>query len=253
MGQKVHRMEAKPTRNDSENWTREYSTYFWSSRDPFEMRFETEKTLGLLLARDEAQTERLVYSGSDNPPSIGRDVRLCFEAALPKGNWYSLQVTAWVPKSWYTVTEFQSYADKAFEHWTSNLQTAPTLGLLGGASQELYAQRIHDAVEEEARRASEKEDPLPVTALKHQILEDLRNGASFRTAHHEGGTTISFDGKAFIRSEYGEQTSSKVLSTDEETLDCIEALYDWESRKGTFPHRPPELEVWRFIQRQLTK
>ena len=212
-----------------------------------------EKTLGLLLARDEAQTEKLAYSGSANPPFIGRDVRLCFEAALPKGNWYSLQVTAWVPNTWNTETEFHNYADKAFEHWTSSLQTAPTLGLLGGASQELYTQRVHGAADEEARRASEKEDPAPVAALKHEILEDLRDGASFRTSHHEGGTTIYFDGKAFVRSEYGEQTSSKVLSTDEETLDCIEALYDWESRKDTFPQRPPELEVWRFIQRQLTK
>ena len=212
-----------------------------------------EKTLGLLLARDEAQTERLTYSGSDNPPSIGRDVRLRFEASLLKGNWYSLKVIAWVPNTWNTEVEFRSYADKAFEHWTSNLQTAPTLGLLGGASQELYTRRVHDAVDEEARRASEKEDPVPIAVLKHEILDDLRNGASFRTSHHEGGTTIYFDGKAFVRSEYGEQTSSKVLSTDEETLDCIEALYDWESRKDTFPHRPPELEVWRFIQRQLTK
>ena len=246
-------MEAKPARNDAENWTREYSTYFWSSSNPFEMRFEIEKTLRLLLARDEAQREKLAYSGSDNPPFIGRDGRLRFEAALPKGNWYSLQVTAWVPNTWNTEVEFHSHADKAFEHWTSNLQTAPTLGLLGGASQEVYTRRVHDALDEEARRASEKEDPVPIVVLKHEILDDLRNGASFRTSHHEGGTTIAFDGKVFIRSEYGEQTSSKMLSTDEETLDCIEALYDWESRKDTFPHRPPEHEVWRFIQRQLTK
>jgi hypothetical protein len=246
-------MEEKPARNDAENWTREYSTYFWSSSDPSKMRFETEKTMRLLLARDEAHTERLTYSGSDNPPFIGRNVRLRFEAALPKGNWYSLQITAWVPNTWNSETEFHSYADKAFEHWTSNLQTAPTLGLLGDASKELYTRRAQDAVDEEARRTSEKEDPAPVTALKHEILDGLRSGASFRTSHHEGGTTIYFDGKTFIRSEYGEQTSSRVLTTDEETLDCIQALYDWESRKDTFPHRPPELEAWRFIQRQLTK
>ena len=246
-------MEVKPTRSDAENWTREYSTYFWSSGNPFQTRFETEKTMGLLLARDEAKTERLTYSGSDNPPSIGRDVRLRFEAALPKGNWYSLQVTAWVPKTWNTEVEFHSYTDKAFERWTSNLQTAPTLGLLVGASQELYTQRVNDATDEEARRASEKEDSVPIAALKHEILEDLRNGTSFRTSHHEGGTTIYFDGKAFVRSEYGEQTSSRVLPTDDETLACIEELYDWDSRKDTFPHSPPELEVWRFIQRQLAK
>ena len=51
--------------------------------------------MGILLRRDPAQTTRLTYSGSDIPPFIGRNVRLRFEAALPKGNWYSLQLSAW--------------------------------------------------------------------------------------------------------------------------------------------------------------
>jgi hypothetical protein len=88
-------------------------------------------------------------------------------------------------------------------------------------------------------------------ALKQEILAALRNGRSFRTAHHEGGTSIYFDGKTFVCSEYGEVESFKTLGTDDEALDRIEQLYDWESRKGSFPHRPPELEVWGFIQRQL--
>ena len=248
----MHHMEVKPIRNNLENWVQEYSTYFWSSNDPFEVRFEIEKTIRLLLAEDDAQTGKLSYSGSDNPPFVSRDVQLRFEAALPKGNWYSLHVTAWVPRTWYTEAEFRSNADNSFGHWTHNLQTAPTLGLLGDASQELYDRLVHEAVDKEARRASEKEDPVPVAALRRQILDELRNGKSFRTSHHEGGTSIYFDGKTFVRSEHGEQESFTVLGTEEEALDAIKELYDWESRKGSFPHRPPELEVWQFIQRQLT-
>jgi hypothetical protein len=132
------------------------------------------------------------------------------------------------------------------------LQTAPTLGLLNAASQELYDQRAREAVDKEVRRASEKEDPAPVMALKKEILAELRNGKSFRTAHHEGGTYIYFDGKTFVHSTYGEEESLKALGTDDEALDCIRELYDWESRKGSYPHPPPELDVWGFIQRQLT-
>jgi hypothetical protein len=244
-------MSAKPLRNVIENWTQDYSAYFWSPNDPFEVRFGIEKTTGLLLTRDTAQTAQLTYSGSALPPHIGRDVQLRFEAALPKGNWYSLQLSAWVPRTWYTEAEFRDNADKAFGYWISKLQTAPTIGNVDAASRDLYDRLVQEAVEKEARRASEKEDPAPVLALKQGILAELRNGKSFRTAHSEGGTSISFDGKTFVRSTYGEEESFKVLGTDDEALDCIRELYDWETRKDSFPHPPPELEVWRYIQRQL--
>jgi hypothetical protein len=106
-------------------------------------------------------------------------------------------------------------------------------------------------VDKEVGRAGEKEDMAPVVVLKEEILTGLRNGMSFRTIHHEGGTTIYFDGKTFVHSTYGEEESLNVLGTDEEALACIRELYDWESRKGSFPHRPPELEVWKFIRREL--
>jgi len=244
-------MEANPVRNDKQNWTQEYSTYFCTSRDPFEVKFEMEKAIRLLLELDTAQTARLTYSGSDNPPYIGREVQLRFEAALPEGNWYSFHVAAWVPRNWYTEAEFRGYADRSFGYWIHNLQAFPTLGPVDAASQELYDKRAQEAVEKEERLASEKEDPAPVLALKQEILAALRNGMFFRTAHHEGGTRIYFDGKTFVCSVYGEVESLEVLGTEGEALDCIRELYDWESRKGSFPHRPPELEVWRFIQRQL--
>jgi len=245
-------MEANPMKSLTENWTKEYSTYFWNSKDPFEVKFEMEKTIRLLLARETGQTAKLTYSGSDNPPFIGREVQLRFEAALPDGNWYSFRVAAWVPRTWYTEAEFLGNADGSFGYWIRSLQTAPALGPLDAASQDLYDRRAREAVEMEARLASEKEDMAPVTALKQEILAALRNGMSFYTAHHEGGTRIYFDGKAFVRSEYGEVESFKVLGTDEEALERIRDLYDWESRKGSFPHRPPELEVWRFIRGQLS-
>jgi len=244
-------MASKPIREETDNWTREYSTYFWGSAHLLEVKFEIEKTTGLLLARDTTEITQLTYSGSDNPPYIGREVQLRFEAALPNGNWYSLHVSAWVPHTWYTEIEFRRNADRAWESWVRNLQTDSSLGPLDSASQELYDHRVREAVEEEERIASRKEDPAPIMALQQEILSELRKGRSFRTAHHEGGTSIYFDGKTYVCSEYGEVESLKALESENEALDRIKELYDWESRKGSFPHRPPELEVWEFIQRQL--
>jgi hypothetical protein len=244
-------MAEKSVRNKTENWTQDYSTYFWTPDSPFEVKFEIEKTMRLLLARDSTETTKLTYSGSDSPPFIGRDVQLRFEAALPGGNWYSLRVTAWVPHTWYTEAEFRRNVNPASDHWTRILHGLPEIGTLEGASQELYDKLAHDALEKEARRAAEKEDLAPAIAIKQQILSEMRNGKSFRTIHHEGGTTIYFDGKSFIRSEYGEQESNEVLGTEDEVLRDIRALYDWESRKDSFPHPPPERDVWLFIQKQM--
>ena len=244
-------MERIPSREKQENWTQDNSAYFWGSVDLLRVKFEVEKITGLLLRRDAGQAAKLTYSGSDIPPFIGRDIRLCFEAALPSGNWYSLQLSAWVPRTWYTEAEFRRNADTAFEFWTRKLQTVPSPGRLDSASRELYDRRVREAAEEESRLASLKEDPTPVSALKQEILAELRMGRSFRTAHHEGGTRIYYDGQTFICSTYGEEESLRVLGTEDEVLDCIRGLYDWDSRKESYPHRPPELDVWRFIQRQL--
>jgi hypothetical protein len=247
----VHPIEAKSLRNEAENWSKDYSTFFWTSSNPFEAKFEVEKTIRLLLTRDVAQTTQLTYSGSDNPPFIGRDVQLRFEAALPKGNWYSFKLDAWVPRTWYTEAEFLRNAVRAFGVWTHSMQTAQTLGLLDGASKELYDRRVREALQKETRQASEKEDLAPAMALRQEILAALRIGMSFRTAHHEGGTVIYFDGKNFVRSEYGETESLNVLATEDEALGSIRELYDWDSRKGSFPHPTPELDVWKFIRLQL--
>jgi hypothetical protein len=245
-------MVVEPIGKDVEHWSQDYSTYFWSSRPPFEMKFEMEKITGVLLAREAGQTAKLTYSGYDNPPFIGREIKLGFEAALPKGNWYSFRLDAWVPCTWYTEAEFRRNADQAFGYWIRNLQTAPSLGLLDSASQELYDQRVSEALTEEGRLASLKEDPAPILALKQEVLAELRKGKSFRTAHSEGGTIINFEDGTFVRSQYGETESREVLGTEDGALSSIRGLYDWESRKDSYPHRPPELEVWKFIQRQLT-
>jgi hypothetical protein len=237
--------------NSAENWTQDYSTFYWSSRDPFEEKFQMEKTLGLLLKDDPLRRAPLVYSGSDNPPFLGRDVQLRFEAALPNGNWYSLHIAAWVPRTWETETEFRTYADRSFNFWTFNLQTAPTLGALNGASQDLYDSRVKVAAEKEAIRASQREDQEPIRALKKQILDELREGKSFRTVHHEGGTYIYFDGNSYVWSTYGEEVAKRDLTSEDETLQSIRDLYDWESRKSSYPHPPPELEVWTFIHQQM--
>ena len=238
------------TRKNGENWTMDYTAFFWRSSGPYKVKWDVESAMGVLLARDEGGASRLGYSGSNRPPTLGHDVGLRFEAALPDGNWYRLSIVSWVPKTWYTEAEFRAYAERGFQHWTQVLKASPEPGPLESASRALYDSRVREAVEEE-RLANQPEDMAPVRVIQQDVLAALRNGRSFRTAHHEGGTDLGFNGKNFFRSTYGVEESLVEFSSDDEMIDCLRQFYDWDSRKGTYPHRPPELEVWEFIRGQL--
>ena len=41
------------------------------------------------------------------------------------------------------------------------------------------------------------------------------------------------------------------MRTDEEMIRFLRTHFDWESRRDTYPHKPPELDVWKYIERQL--
>ena len=183
---------------------------------------------------------------------MGYRLQLRLETAYPEGNWYSLTVIAWVPRTWKSEEDFASGAKRAFEYWEGKLGGSSSVPSMEARSPDLYNRRVDEAIETETALANQREDPLPIRQVQMAILEGLRKDKkSFRTAHHEGGTRMFFDGRDFVKETYGEEQSRKVLSTDEEMLECLRELYDWESRRDTFPHRQPELEVWRFIQREL--
>ena len=233
-------------------WSKSSRTYFWDPRSPFETKFQIEKMTGILLKREPNPESNLTYSGTSNPPTLGYNLKLVFQSALPKRNWYSFEIEAWVPRSWYSETEFQSKADRAFDYWTRNLPSSPNPKSVEEGSGDLYFQRTQEAVEKEKQESIMKpEDVAEIQVIQKSILNGLRKGKSFRTAHHEGGTRLFFDGANCVRRDYGEEESTKKFQTEKEFLDCIREFYDWESRRGTYPHRPPELETWKFIQQEL--
>jgi hypothetical protein len=95
------------------------------------------------------------------------------------------------------------------------------------------------------------EDPAPIAAIQQDILAALRAGKVFRTAHKEGGSTIFFRGSSYRREDYGEEPDRQTYPTEQALLVVLRNLYDWESRRHIYPHRPPELDVWNYIRNQL--
>lgn len=90
-----------------------------------------------------------------------------------------------------------------------------------------------------------------VRAHQQAILQALRGGASFFTAHKEGGTRIRFDGTQFVRADYGESDLVQRFASDAEFLDFLYRFYEAENTQSVRPASLAQAEAWRLIRRRL--
>jgi hypothetical protein len=230
-------------------------THFWHERPPFQTKIDIEKLTGILLERDPKNTEKLVYRGSS---TLGRthELELRFEAVLPRAPYVMRPPTERREfKNLYLLrlvtNASEKDANRAFEYWSLRLQCCQRVTDFRDHSQSFYDDHVRESIEHEEAERRRVEDPDPIIALQKKVLAALEDGKQFRTAHKEGGTILFFNGRNFVREDYGDDPNIKEFVTREEMIACIRNFYDWDSRKETYPHRPPELEVWKFIQRQL--
>lgn len=255
----------EPDHTQLGEWIDHREAFFWHDRTPHEVKFEIEKLTGTLLARDAANGERLTYLGDSNSGGSKRALRLRFEAVTPRRpymfepwtdprefrNQFSLRVEMAAPRRWVTCEAFQRNLDRVFEYWTLRLQCGPGGNGWANELKPLYDRQVAESLALEAAEAQVKEDPAAIADLQQAVLAALRSGKRLSTAHKEGGTILSFNGQNFLRSDYGDEPGLRVFSSDAEMLQAIRDFYDWESRRECYPHRPPEREVWRYIQQQL--
>src|SRR5947209_16185018 len=115
----------EPNKNRTGDWTKHYEAVFWHRLPPLQVKYRIEKTTGRLLERSKDAGGKLVFKGESNPPPLGTRVQLRLEAVYEDRIQYSLHVDAYLSKVWYEEDEFIAAADRAFDWWTRDLQTAP--------------------------------------------------------------------------------------------------------------------------------
>lgn len=234
------------------SWLDERATFFWHDGLPLDVKFEIEKITGLLLTRDPDDADQLSYASAPTGVSEGHQVRLRLEAVVDACQAYALTVRSSAPRRWTSEDQFRLKAERRFEYLCSKLQRPCKAIDRSGASAAQLADVRRTSIALEAARALVVEDPAPVARLQQAVLAAMRNGAVFLTAHKEGGTRLGFDGRNFRRIDYGDQPNvNHVFADDAAMLACLRAFFDWDSRQQDYPHRPPEVEVWRYIQGQL--
>lgn len=239
------------SRNHKGEWLDRRQFYFWHDQNPFAVKYLIEKMTGALLRRDDGEVDGLTYAGISDTGNRKCAIRLRFQAVIGSRNLYSLQLDSTAPRKWVAEEAFLRDTNRAYEYWSAQMEIAEGEIEWASAQPALHIQRRQECLDLESAAAAKVEDPAPIAAIQKAVLDSLRAGKVFRRAHKEGGTILSFRGSSFIQTNYGEEPGKVTYASGDEMLVCLRNFFDWESRRDMYPHRPPELEVWQYIQRQL--
>lgn len=237
----------------ADEWSDVSLVWFWHDANPYVAKFALEKLTGILMARDASDAQHLSYSGTSIAGGHTRSLLVRFEAVIQGRNLYSLSIRTSALRKLETEEAFLKTARRTFEFWCEKLSIPESDIFWQERLSSLYEQRRSEALDAETAAAVPANTGIPVPALQQEILAAMRAGMTFFTANKEGGTHLKFDGKSFVRSDYGESTKLEVFNSDDAMLACLRSFFDWDSRRAVYPHHLPECEVWQYIRSRLKK
>lgn len=217
--------------------------HFRDRRLPHDIQFALERSLMTLL-EPSIEDSRLVIRGASTANGVPYRVTLSLEAALFFTNCYRLAFEAHEQHlSAVRVKGPGKSLDGWVDLWTREFKSAdaPDPGEGSDTRAAGLAQRTLAA---EAHLAT-------VADVQREILGALRQGATYSTAHKEGGTNIRYVDGHFVRSDYGESDDRHVFQNDVEFLAFLRQFYDWETSRNSYPQKVPEFVAWKLMLRLL--
>jgi hypothetical protein len=233
-------------------WNFRLEARFTDARPVLDVKFDIEKRVRRILRRD-AERPALVFrdtSPSYTTPGGSSTIELRLEAAYETYNLFALEADFAEAGDPVQEKKWEQNVRIAFDRWTTGLALTE---ICPPCSPDRYQQVMQETISREfdlAHRVNPEEDAA-ICVIQEAILSALRRGKSFSTAHHEGGTNIRYLGTVFVIQDYGESNDREEFADADKFLARLRQFYDWESRRDSYPHAPPEEEAWRFIERQL--
>lgn len=217
--------------------------HFRDPRPPQEIQFGLERSL-MFLFTAAMEDGRFVLRGQTTQVGANYSFELRFDAALPRNNYYTLKVEASWPKEPVDNHDyFRKSAEGWFKFWTRDFGAAHPPAADEGSP--IRYQKLCDA----ARDAEAHLDS--VSAIQQAIVAAMKAGGSFATSHKEGGTTLRWIERRFVRSDYGDNPDGQIYSSEAEFLIALRKFYDWETSKSYYPGKAPDLAAWKLILRLL--
>lgn len=186
----------------------------------------------------------VAWFGQVNPASAVCGALLRFEAALPSLNAYSFHLEllpVQVPPGRREAV--QSALASWFGLWTKGLEPAPP-PRPGDRSVERYNALADAALDAEAHLST-------VPAVQQEIVRRMRDGATYGTAHKEGGTILCVRAGTFVRSDYGESNATETFADEACFLAFLRRFYDSETSRNIHPRKLGEFEAWKLMLRLL--
>jgi hypothetical protein len=212
-------------------------------RPPQDIQAALEREVMTVLAAA-PNDARLTFSAIAKAGGVPFRLTLSFEAAHAAMNRYTLRFethdSSLTPEALATQRKaLDGWCDLWTRHFTSDPgQSLPP------ESPDRYRELV-----DQARQAHERLAGVPI--LQREILDGLRRGRIFSTAHKEGGTTIRHHGGKFVRADFGESSRVEEFHDEAAFLAFLRRFFDWETSRGAFPGKASELDAWRLILRLL--
>ncbi|MEO8059849.1 MAG: hypothetical protein ABI671_16165 [Burkholderiales bacterium] len=236
------------------DWHVTLDACFEQEEGPTATKYAIESLTKQLLQREplDIAAPVLRYCGTSGAGGHPCTVRLELSAIGGASHLYRLTNENSAPRRWEQEQRFTAACEHRFAHWCAQLRIVANVHAWPSAPRALLEQCVMEVVATEEAALRVVEDMAPVVALQRQVLDALRSGMGFFTAHKEGGSHLFFDGSAFRRSDYGDGPDrSAVYADDASMIEGLRRFYDWEARQDSYPHPKPELDVWQYIQGKL--
>lgn len=217
--------------------------HFRDARPPHEIQFLLEREL-MELFEEVRDAPTFTLRTSMKWGTLRFHFDLCLLAALPRTNCYSLAVTLTYPdRPDGDNTDLNRTLESWVGLWTRDF-TCATPPSPNEGSPTLYQQLV-----DQARAAEAHLGDIP--AIQQEILRRMRAGATYHTAHKEGGTDINYWNGKWRCVDYGDWSSRKQFSDANKFLAYLREFFDAETSRNVAPDTVSDEKAWRLILRLL--
>ncbi|MEQ1827008.1 MAG: hypothetical protein ABL921_13720, partial [Pirellula sp.] len=216
---------------------------FNDKRPPHEVKFALERQLRTLFA-PAMEHDKLCMRAKANVVGADYDFLLCFEAALPEWNCYSLRAeVSWGELKSNYVDYYRKTSGSWFAYWTADFIAADP-PLANESSMHRYGQLC-----EEAFIAEQKLDS--VSAIQQAIVAAVKGGASFCDSNKEGDTRIDWRRDRFVRLDTGDYPDEQHFKDESEFLKMLHQFCYWDATRNCEKDQLSEIDIWRLILRRM--
>ena len=218
--------------------------HFRDQRPPHEVQFALEREIRTLFTPTMVDI-KLCLRAKANVIGADYDLWLCFEAALPQSNCYSLRArVVWGELPADHADYYRKTSGSWFASWTSDFVPANP-PLVNAGSAERYRQLSEQTLNAEKHFDS-------VAAIQQAIIAAVKNGARYYDSHKEGGTKIYWSGDRFVRSDYGDYPDERQFTDENDFLKMLYQFCHWQATSHSDKNQLSDIDTWRLIHRRMS-